>query len=319
MRFSVRIRGQDVQMLGPDLFTSPCGLADVPPDDLGDAIIGAWDDFLAVAGSADLSKPSRLAGWGGREVLIHLGTWPDHEVLDQVVAAARTGGGPEPTDIDDGNASINAAHADATDSDILAALQHSRDLIEKWFEGPEPAEIGRALIRSSVGELPVLSLLSAGCYELAVHALDLKPCGADAPSPFLLQRGLAALMDVTGALSARHQIEIEVTGQTPNGGWGFSSSTDGWKTTAVPPGAFTGPGVKASAVDLLDVSAGRVAIPTLLVSRRLVTQHLPAMMKLSPILSEVPGLPGGAALRAGVGGLSAVTGGVSRMLGAFRR
>ena len=42
------IRGQDVQMLGPDLFTSPCGLADVPFEELGDAIIGCWDDFLAV-------------------------------------------------------------------------------------------------------------------------------------------------------------------------------------------------------------------------------------------------------------------------------
>lgn len=309
-------------MLDPYLFTSPCGLADVPPDDLGDAILGAWDDFLAVAGSADLSKPSRLSGWTGRQVLIHLGTWPDHQVLDTVVAAARAGGGPEPSDAsatDDGNAALNAAHADATDAEVLAALQHSRDLTEKWLEGPEPAEIGRALIRSSVGELPVLSLLSAGCYELAVHALDLKPCGADAPSPFLLQRGLAALMDVTGALSARHHIEIEVTSQSPDGGWAFSSTTSGWTTTAVPAGRFTGPGVKASVIDLLDVSAGRVSIPTLLVSRRLVPQQLPAMMKLSPILSEVPGLPGGAALRAGVGGLSAVTGGVSKLLGAFRR
>jgi hypothetical protein len=282
-------------MLGPHMFGSPCGLADVP------------------------ARPSRLAGWTGRQVLIHLGMWPDHQVLDTVVAAARSGGGPEPSDLDDGNAALNAAHADASDAEVLTALQDSRDLIEKWFEGPEPAEIGRALIRSSVGELPVLSLLSAGCYELAVHALDLKPCGADVPSPFLLQRGLAALMDVTGALSARHHIEIEVTSQSPEGGWSFSSTTSGWSTAAVPAGSFTGPGVKASVADLLDVSAGRVSIPTLLVSRRLVPQHLPAMMKLSPILSEVPGLPGGAALRAGVGGLSAVTGGVSKLLGAFRR
>jgi hypothetical protein len=309
-------------MLGPHLFTSPCGLADVPPEELGDAILGAWDDFLAVAASADLSKPSRLAGWTGRQVLIHLGTWPDHEVLDSLVAAARAGGGPEPGDAsatDDGNAALNAAHADATDAEVLAALQLSRDLIEKWFDGPDPAEIGRALIRSSVGELPVLSLLSAGCYELAVHALDLKPCGAEVPSPFLLQRGLAALMDVTGALSARHHIAIEVTSQTPSGGWSFSSTGAGWTTSAVAPGPFTSPGVKASVTDLLDVSAGRVSIPTLILSRRLSPQHLPAMMKLSPILSEVPGLPGGAALRAGVGGLSAVTGGVSKVLGRFKR
>lgn len=306
-------------MLGPHLFTTPCGLADVPADELGDAILGAWDDFLTVADSADLTKPSRLPGWTGRDVLVHLGTWDDREVMTGIVAAARAGGGPEPSDIDDGNAAINAAHTGASIEQVLGALQRSRDRVERWFDGAEPAELGKALVRSSVGELPLLSLLSAGCYELAVHALDLTPCGAEAPSSFLLQRGLAALMDVTGALSARHDIPITVTGQTPDGGWSFTSSVEGWTTQPVAAGSYLGPGVKGTVADLLDVSAGRAAIPTLLVSRRLVVQQLPAMMKLSPILSEVPGLPGGAALRAGVGGLSAVTGGVSKVLGAFRR
>lgn len=306
-------------MLGPTLFPSPCGLAESTVEDLGDAVLGAWDDFLAVAASADLGRPSRLPGWSGRDACVHLGSWDDHRVMSSVVAAARSGGGPEATSPDDANARLVAAHRDATDEDVLAALQRSRDVIEAWFEGPEPAELGRALVRSAVGDLPLLSLLSAGTYELAVHALDLRPCGAEPPSPFLLGRGLAALIDVTGALSARHGIDITVTAQTPDGGWSFTSAGGTWTTEAVAPGAYRGTGVRGSAEDLLDVSAGRTAIPGLLLSRRMVVQQLPSFMRLAPLLSEVPGLPGGAALRAGVGGLSAVTGSVSRALGRLRR
>ncbi len=306
-------------MSGPDLFTSPCGLAAADPGLLGDAVVGAWDDFLALASSADLGRPSRLEGWTGREACIHLGSWDDHVVLDGLVAAARSGGGPEPVQTDAGHARLVAAHRDATRQDVLAALRRSRDDLEAWFEGPEPAELGRALVRSSVGDLPLLSLLHAGCYELAVHALDLAPCGADAPSGFLLERGLGALLDVTGALAARHHIDLTVTAQTPEGGWAFSSSSDGWTTERVTAGPYEGVGVRGTAPDLLDVSAGRVALPGLLVSRRIVVQQLPSFMRLAPILSEVPGLPGGAALRAGVTGLSAVGGGITRLVGRLTR
>ena len=78
-------------------------------------------------------------------------------------------------------------------------------------------------------------------------------------------------------------------------------------------------GVRGSIADLLDVSAGRITLPSLLLTRRLTVQHLPQFMRLAPILSEVPGLPGGAALKAGVGGLSAMTGGVGKLLGKIRR
>ncbi len=307
-------------MLGPQLFTGPCGLAHLDVDELADAIIGAWDDFVTVAASANLGRPSRLPGWNGRQVCIHLGSWEDHEVLGNVVAAARSGGGPAAESPDDGNAALNATHATATDAEVLSALHRSRDILEAWFQGPEPHELGTALVRSSVGDLPLLGLLSAGCYELAVHALDLAACGAAAPSEHLLQRGLAALIDVTGNLSARHDIPITVSAQTPTGGWAFESFSDGtWSTTAVPAGPYHGTGVRGAAADLLDVSAGRAALPLLLAKRRLTVQQLPSFMRLAPIVSEVPGLPGGAALKAGVGGISAVTGGVSKVLGKLRR
>lgn len=302
-------------MLGPDFLPTPCGLADSAVEVLGDAVVGAWDDFLAVATSADLTRPSRLPGWTGRDALLHLGSWDDRPVLSRIVAAAREGGGPPPGDVDTDNARLVAAHQGTTPAEVIAALERSRDGIAEWFESAEPAELGRARVRSSVGELPLLSLIHAGAYELAVHAMDLGPCGAEAPSPFLLDRGLAALLDVTGALASRSAIDITVTALTPVGGWSFISSSDGWSTAPVPAGALEGVGVRGSAADLLDVSAGRASIPTLLVQRRLVVQQLTSFMRLAPIVHDAPGLPGGAALKAGISGVS----GITRLVGRLRR
>ena len=305
-------------MLGP--VTPPCGLASLDPADLGQAVVGAWDDFLQVVDTADLTRPSRLPGWTGRDLCVHLGSWPDSPVLVRLVEAARTGGGPEPADVDEVNARLHASHADATVEEVRAALQRSRDVLADWYAtSPEPAELGLAAVRSSVGELPLLSLLHAGCYELAVHALDLAPCGAERPSGVLLQRGLAALMDVTGSLSARHHIPLTVTAQTDGGGWSFTSTEDGWTVQTVTAGRYDGVGVTGTPEDLLDASAGRAQVPLLLVQRRLKVQDLPGFMRLAPLVQEVPGLPGGAALRAGVSGVAAVTGGVGKLLGRLRR
>ncbi|MGB8649592.1 MAG: maleylpyruvate isomerase N-terminal domain-containing protein [Mycobacteriales bacterium] len=306
-------------MLGPDPFPRPCGLAETDPLTLGDAVVGAWDDFLTLVQSADLSRPSRLAGWTGRDTCIHLGSWDDHRVLLRLVEAARSGGGSAPPDVDGDNARLVAAHRDATDADVVAALERSRDVVAEWFESDEPAELATARVRSAVGELPLLSLVHAGCYELAVHALDLGPCDAPAPSSFLLDRGLGAICDVTGALSTRTGIDITVTAQTPDGGWTFTSTADGWTTSPVPPGPYSGIGARGTAADLLDVAAGRAAIPALFVSRRLVVQQLPSFMRLAPLLTEVPGIPGGPALRAGVAGLARVTGTLGRVVDRLRR
>ena len=54
----------------------PRGLADRRPDVLADLVLPAWDAFLTLAADADLDGPSRLPGWTGRDVLVHLGAWP---------------------------------------------------------------------------------------------------------------------------------------------------------------------------------------------------------------------------------------------------
>lgn len=300
------------------LLPGECGLALAPVEELGDVVVGAWDDFLTVATSADLELPSRLPGWTGRDTCVHLGSWGDHPAMSRVLAAARAGGGKAPPHPDVTNAMLVESHRRASTAEILASLERSRDALAAWFESPEAAELGRAQVRSAVGELPLASLLHAGAYELAVHALDLAPCGGSPPSGFLLDRGLAALMDVTGALAARRAIALTVTAQTPSGGWSFTSTAEGWTTQPVAAGAPVGAGLSGSHQDLLDASAGRHSIPHLLLARRLKVHQLPALMSLAPIVAEVPGLPGGAALQAGISGLSAGMSGLGKLLGRLR-
>lgn len=307
-------------MLGPVAASGRSGLAEQAPAELGREVLAAWDAFLDVVRdpATDLSRPSRLAGWTGRDTCIHLGSWDDAQVLESVLESARTGALDAAADPDDVNAALVRAHRDATDAQVVAALVTARGRVARFF-AEEAQETGRLLARSAVGPLPVLSLVAAGTYELAVHALDLAPCGAPPPAPLLLDRGLASLLDVTGALSARAGVDLALTAMTPTGGWRFTSGPDGWTTEPVPAGPVDGVGVRGSAQDLLDASAGRAGLPHLLVSRRLQVHQLPQWMRLAPLLEEVPGLPGGAALRTAVSGLSGVAGSVGRVLGRLRR
>lgn len=301
----------------PTLPPGRLGLADTEPAELGGLVLAAWDAFLDVvtAPSTDLTRPSRLRGWTGRDACIHLGHWDDAQVLQGVLASAREGGHGAPTDADAANAAVLQAHRDASPEQVVTALRQARDHLAAFFASDDAVTLGRSPSRSTVGPLPVLTLVHAGCYELAVHALDLAPCGAPPPSELLLQRGLAALIDVTGALSAQAGVEIELTGQTPTGGWRYVSDSSGWTTSQVPAGRFDGTGVRGTSVDLLDTSAGRTNLAQLLLTRRLQVQQLQHFMRLAPLLDAVPGLPGGPALKTAVGGLNGVGSGVGRVLG----
>jgi uncharacterized protein (TIGR03083 family) len=273
------------------------GLADSDPEWLGTAVVRAWSRFCEVAGEADLSRPSRLPGWTGRDVCVHLGSWEDHRPLESVVGSARAGGATTLPAPDAENEALLAAHHDAADAEVLDALRLARDAVAEFFAGPGPRELGRAPTSSAVGPLPVLSLVAAGTYELAVHALDLQPCGAPEPGPELLLPGLGSLIDVTGALAARRGLSAAAAAQTPDGGWRFDADGGGWTTTALPPGPLEGTAVLAPAALLLDVSAGRVAAAPLVVSGGLRLQGAPALLRLAPLIEDVPGIPGGPALR----------------------
>ena len=291
------------------------GLADTPPEVLGASVLRAWDAFLDLVAVTDLERPSRLKGMTGRDVLVHLGSWPDSHVVDSLLDSARAGAGGTSTSLDETNAQLLAAHRDATTEEVVASLHRGRAALAAFFSSPEAVELGRALARSTAGPLPVLTLLNAGTFELAVHALDLAPCGAPPPSPHLLDSGLSALVDITGGLASRAGVDLLLAAQTPDGGWAFDSRDGGWSTGPLSAGSISGVGVSGTAADMLEGASGRVALPQLLITRRLVVHHLAQWMRLAPLLDDVPGLPGGAALRGAVGSVGGLVGGVASGVG----
>jgi Mycothiol maleylpyruvate isomerase N-terminal domain len=274
------------------------GLGSLPLAEQRDRVLASWDGFLAAAADVDLDRPSRLPGWTGHDVLVHIGDWPGvATTLDTLLAEARSGTVAPPYDPDAVNAAVVAAHRDVSRTDVLAAVRRSRHRIADWFDAPDAADGPRALglapVMSSVGELPLLTVVNAGGYELAVHALDL----GVRPDDRLLDAGLAALVDVTGVFAHRRGLRSSLTAWTGRSGWQVRSDRDGWVTTAVqrrPPGAA----VEGDAAVLLDASAGRRAVPGLLASRAMRVHGLADIVRLAPIVDEVPGLPGGPALRA---------------------
>ena len=273
------------------------GLASLPLPEQRDRVLASWDGFLAAAEDVDLDRPSRLPGWTGHDVLVHIGDWPGVATLDRLLAEAQSGAMRPPYDPDAVNAEVVAAHRDASGAEVIASVRRARVRLAAWFDAPDapdgPRALGLAPVMSAVGELPLLTVINASGYELAVHALDL----GVRPPDGLLDAGLAALVDVTGVFACRRGLRSSFTMWTGRSGWQVRSDGDGWVTTAVkerPPGAA----VEGAAAILLDASAGRRAVPALLASRTMRVHGLSDLVRLAPIVDDVPGLPGGPALRA---------------------
>ncbi|MDI2129218.1 maleylpyruvate isomerase N-terminal domain-containing protein [Yinghuangia seranimata] len=268
--------------------------------------LAAWDAFRSTAEAVDVDAPSRLPGWSGRAVVAHLASWPEEPLLARLLAEARgdKAAADRPLDPDAANAALVAAHADATLDELLAALDDGRARLAEAFDAVEAEGIGLAPTGSQVGPVPLLTQLGAVAYELAVHAADLAPCGAPDPAPELLDAGLLALADITGAIAARHGVTARVSLLAPDAGWSFASDADGWTVTPATPGKRPGPAVRASsALVLLDASAGRRAVPPLMMKRDLRLDDVVGLLALAPLLDHVPGLPGGPALRVAAGWL----------------
>jgi uncharacterized protein (TIGR03083 family) len=272
------------------------GLASTGRDNVLSLLVSAWDDFIDLASEVDLTSRTRLPGWRAKDVCIHLGVWEGYRALDLLIGSAREGGtGPVP-DADASNAAIIAAHQDATRDEVLDALRRHRDDI-KSYEDQDPALDTEATM-SIAGRLPLLTVLMGEAYELAVHALDLESAGAPDPPPRLLQAGIAALADVTGALAATVKISGSAVLFTPDGGWEFDSCSHGWTTTRLDPGRRpSGAGVSGAANVLLDASSGRNNPVTQLARRRLKVHDLPGLLRLTPIVEVAPNIPGGPILR----------------------
>jgi uncharacterized protein (TIGR03083 family) len=289
------------------------GMAGAGRDVVGPMVLGAWDAFLGQAAAVDLDRPTRLPGWRAHEVCVHLGCWDDHAALPDLVASARAGGVGTPPDVDATNARVTAAHRDASRDDVLAALRRNREATARYL-ADEPVELDTAPAVAVVGRLPLLSVVLGQAYELAVHQLDLVPCGAAPPPPPVLQSGLAALADVTGALAAREGVRGGATLATPEGGWAFAAEDRGWTVRRVPAGEVRGTAVEAPADLLLEAASGRVSPVAALARRRLRVHELGGLLALAPIVQSAPGIPGGPILA-----LAAHTlGGVGGLLGRLR-
>jgi uncharacterized protein (TIGR03083 family) len=285
-------------------------MADAGRDEVGRMVLGAWDAFIEQAEQVDLSRPSRLSGWRAHEICVHLGCWDDHTAMADLIASARSGGTGTPPDVDAVNARVTAAHRDASREEVLAALRRNRDATARYL-AEEPVELDTAPTVSVVGRIPLLSVVLGQAYELAVHGLDLVSCGAAPPPPEVLQSGLAALADVTGALAASMDITGGVTLATPDGGWAFAADPCGWTVRRVPGGEYSGPAVEGPADLLLDAASGRINPVPAVARRRLRVHDVRGLLKLAPIVQAVPGIPGGPILQLAaktVGGAGGVLG-----------
>jgi uncharacterized protein (TIGR03083 family) len=286
------------------------GMADAGRDEVGARVLGAWDAFIGEAERVDLDRPSRLPGWRAHEICVHLGCWDDHTAMADLVRSARTGATGAQPDPDAVNARVTAAHAGASREEVLAALRRNREATARYL-AEEPAELDTAPTVSVVGRVPLLSVVLGQAYELAVHGLDLVSCGAEPPPPAVLQSGLAALVDVTGALATSCGITGRVTLATPDGGWSFDADPDGWQVHAVPGGAFDGPAVEAPAELLLEAASGRINPVPAVARRQLKVHDVGGLLALAPIVQKVPGIPGGPILQLAartVGGAGGVLG-----------
>ena len=278
-------------------------------------MLDGWDAFLATAEAADLEQKSRLPGWRGAEIAIHLGSWPDHRAMHGLIESAKGAGPSKPLDVDEVNKAVTEKHRDASREEILAALRRNRDEVADFLSGDseDDAKLDRADVVATVGTIPLLTVVHATLYELAVHGLDLMSCGAPQPPDELLLSGLSALADVTGALAASLNITGGAVLSTPSGGWYFAADKGGWTTTPTEPGETKGktPVVEAELVTLLDASAGRQNPVSLLTRRKLKVHHMTGLMRLTPIVETAPGIPGGPVLRLAartVGGAGSVVG-----------
>jgi uncharacterized protein (TIGR03083 family) len=276
---------------------SDSGLASSDSYDLPAAVTSAWDAFIELAEGVDPAARTRLDGWTVRDVLLHLGTWDGESSLSAALATRGTPAADVPLDPDTVNAAMIQAHGDATADEILAALRASRDAVVDVLASAADAEVGLAPVASQLGPIPLLTLVHAGCYELAVHALDLADAVDGKVDPSLLRSGIAALADTTGCLAAREGIDATIGINADEAPWSFTAHADGGWTVDRIEGKAHGPRVSGSAEDLLEASAGRADPVRLVTLRHLKVKHLGGLLALTPIIDQVPGLPGGRGLK----------------------
>jgi hypothetical protein len=273
------------------------GLATADPDDVADLLEGAWSAAADVATQLPLDLPSRLTGRTVREVLVPLGSWDEHRRFVSLVEDLRA---DRVHEVDGRSALVVAAHHDADNAEVAAALRRAGATVAGFLRSPDAVTLGREPTESAVGPLPLTCVLAAATYDLAVGVLDVTPPG-DVPLP-LTDAAVGALVDVTAGLAARQGLEVTFLVRTPNTAWATATDAEGsWTTVRLLGSGLpdTGwPTVEGTEADVLDAASGRRQPVPMLVNRRLRLRDVPALLAVVPALDAVQSLPGGAALQA---------------------
>ena len=289
------------------------GLATSDPDRLAAGVAQSWALFAAMVDGVDLDAVSRARGLLAREVVIPLGAWDDNRPLAQLLDEAQRGVVGE----HDQGALVDAvrlAHRDEPDDEVREALRRQGDEMEHFLYGDEVGRLGALPVASMLGTLPVATFLHAATYPLATSALDLEQAGALVPDA-LLDNGLLGLVDTIGALAARQGITASIAAITPRGVFATGASDGSWTTARLDPGTLdgelpeaVGPSVEGPARLLLDITAGRADIPTVVRRKEAAIHDLTGLLALTPVVEQVPGIPGRSALVAAIRATTALSG-----------
>jgi hypothetical protein len=281
------------------------GLATQDRAELARRSARAWELLADLAAATDLSEITRT-GRTGKELLTGLGRWPDSRGVSETVAEAKSGtpsGSGGRTDQDADEEHLREVHRRATRATVISALRRAGMEAEAFFGSPDDDAYGLDLVASPLGLLPLRTFLHATAYRTSVAALDLRPLLKPASIPAfdeLVELGLVALVDVVGGLAAREAIAVRLTGDTDVGVWTFTAKAGSWVVHGAEPGTPRppGPAVVAAAKDLLDITSGRAEDVGGLYRRgQLKLDDIPGMLRLAPLLDQVPGIPGATGLR----------------------
>lgn len=259
----------------------PRGVADEAPEMLRARVLGGWDAVLAAARTAE--------GPGDLRPLAQLGSWPGRPVLGAVMAAAHGRPAPE----------RRPKPFDPSRDEVVAALAEARERVAAALTEVQAApELGRRIVDSPLGPLPVLTQIHAMGHEAAQAVQSF----TGSVPPALADAGLAAMVDVVGALAWRVRITASAGLWEPDGGvgWLFTADADGWRTRPRDAGEDI-PGVEGAARHLL-VSTG--SVPTMLARGEIRLRRVGGLLALAPLVDQVPDLPGGPLLRRAVSAVS---------------
>ena len=262
--------------------------------DLRDRVLRSWDLFIPVAQSVDPQGRTRSRGNRVRDLMIPLGAWPDARGIHGMIDDARAG----VLETESENAAekrLRAAHADASDDDVLSAVLTARDHIADWVTSAGAAAEAQLFTGSPLGPVPMGTLIHAASFQLAVIARDLRPAGA-ASVPDLDGLGVVALVDSSGAVAARLDATASIAAVTPEVNAGTGAEPGRWRTTvAADDHHRLGPAVLGPAGLLVDIAAGRVDLIEL--ARRLRVRDGRGLVGMSVVLDGIPDLPAAAMLR----------------------